>query len=97
MSSADKAIRTTLNAYRDALVASDAASIVPLYAEDGVTMAQHSQTQIGHQAIEEWYKKCFEMLTLDVEFNIEEVVAASDDWTFARTSSKGTQTINATG
>jgi len=97
VSSPDAAIRSTLNAYRDALVASDASSIVPLYVEDGVTMAQHSPTQIGHKAIEEWYTKCFELLTLDVEFTIEEVVVASDEYAFARTSSKGIQKFNATG
>jgi uncharacterized protein (TIGR02246 family) len=97
VSSADQAIRNILQAYRNALVASDAASIVPLYAKDGVTMAQHSPTQIGHPAIKEWYVKCFEMLTLDVEFNIEEVFVVSDEYAFARTSSEGTQKINATG
>ena len=91
-----ESIKSTLNAYRDGLVASNVLAIVPLYTKDGITMAQHSKTQIGHQAIEAWYTQCFKMLTLNVEFSIEEVVVASEKYAFARTTSAGTQKINET-
>jgi uncharacterized protein (TIGR02246 family) len=97
VSSDADAIRNTLNAYRNALVSSDVASIVPLYASDGVTMAQHYPTQVGHKAIEAWYKQCFDLITLTVEFKIEEVVVVSNDYAFARTNSGGTVKVNVTG
>ena len=92
-----EAIRTTLNAYRDALVSSNTSAIVPLYTEDGVTMAQGFPSQIGHDSIEAWYNKCFELITLNVTFDIKEVIVVSDQYGFARTSSTGTQKQNATG
>ena len=92
-----ESIKATLNAYRDGIVSSNVAAIVPLYTNDGVTMAQHSTSQIGRQAIETWYTQCFQLLTLNVKFNIEEVVVASDKYAFARTTSSGTQKFNATG
>ena len=97
MGSDSDAIKTTLNAYRDALVASDAKGCVKLYADDGVTMAQNSTTQVGHDAIADWYTKCFEAITLDVKFDIKEVVVVSNEYGFARTTSAGTQKINETG
>jgi uncharacterized protein (TIGR02246 family) len=92
-----EAIKATLNAYRDALVASSVDDCVKLYAEDGVTMAQGFPTQVGHDAVKVWYTKCFETLTLDVKFDIREVIVASDQYAFARTNSAGTQKINKTG
>lgn len=97
MPSDSEAIKSTLNAYRDALVSSDVEPIVKLYSKDGVTMAQNFQTQIGHDAIREWYTQCFKSITLTVEFEIKEVVVVSDEYAYARTSSSGTQRVNQTG
>lgn len=97
MSSDAEAIKKTLAAYRDALVASNVDAIVPMYTKDGVTMAQHSLTQVGNLAIKDWYTKCFQMIALDVVFHVEEVVVVSDKYAFARTTSSGTVKINATG
>lgn len=92
-----KAIKTTLQSYRDNLVASDAEGCAALYADDGITMAQNFQTQVGSAAVKAWYKLCFSLLSLDVEFDIKEVVLASEEYAFARTSSAGTQTQLASG
>lgn len=97
MSSDAEAIEATLNAYRDGLVASDAPACAKLYAPDGVTMAQGFPTQVGHDAVAEWYKKCFELITLNVTFDIKEVVVVSHEYAFARTASSGTQKVNSTG
>ena len=97
MSSDSEAIKATLNAYRDALVSSDVAAVLKLYAKDGVTMAQGFPTQVGHEAVEGWYTKCFELITLNVKFDIKEVVVASDEYAFARTASTGTQKQNKSG
>lgn len=91
------AIKATLNAYRDALVASDAKGCAKLYAADGVTMAQGFPTQIGNAAVEAWYFKCFEAIALNVKFDIQEVHVVSEKYGFARTTSAGTQKVNATG
>lgn len=96
LSDADS-IKQTLNAYRDALVASDAVGCASLYTPDGVTMAQNFTTQVGFDAIQEWYTNCFQNIALDVEFEIKEAVAISEEYGFARTTSAGTQKVNATG
>lgn len=97
MSTDQKQIANTLQSYRDHLVVSDAAKCAALYTDNGATMAQGFQTQVGKKAIEEWYKLCFSLIALDVEFNIHEIVVASDKYAFARTTSAGTQKVLATG
>ena len=97
MSSDQEAIKKSLLAYGKALVAADVPTIVKLYAKDGVTLAQNFPTQVGHDAIREWYTKCFEAIALDVEFDFKEIVVASSEYAFARTSSSGTQKVQATG
>lgn len=97
MSTDQKRIGNLLQSYRDHLVASDAAKCAALYTNDGATMAQGFQTQVGNKAIAEWYKLCFSLIALDVEFNIREIVIASDKYAFARTTSAGTQKVLATG
>ncbi|KAK0868365.1 hypothetical protein LTS02_003679 [Friedmanniomyces endolithicus] len=97
MTSDTDGIKKTLNAYRDNLVASNVDGCVKLYASDGVTMAPGSETQVGHDAVKEWYTACFKMITLDVEFDIKEAVAITEEYGFARTTSAGMQKINTTG
>lgn len=97
MASDAESIKATLNAYRDALVASNAAGCAQLYAPNGVTMAQGFATRIGQEDVEAWYTNCFKAITLNVKFDIKEVVVVSDEYAFARTASAGTQKVNATG
>ena len=97
MPSADQDIRALLTTYFKHLVTSSAADIVPLYAPDGVTMAQGFPSQVGHAAIKAWYTGCFTQIALDVELTIEEIEVVSEEYAFARTSSKGTQRVLATG
>ena len=93
MSPDSEAIKATLATYGKALAASEVEAIVKLYAKDGVTMAQGFPTQIGHDAIREWYTNVFKAINLDVKFDIKEVVVTSDEYAFARTSSAGTQKV----
>jgi len=44
-----------------------------------------------------WYENCFKNITLDVVFEIQEVVVVSDEYAFATTTSAGTQKDNASG
>ncbi|KAK1006385.1 hypothetical protein LTR54_006909 [Friedmanniomyces endolithicus] len=90
-------IKKTLNAYRDNLVASNVEGCVNLYASDGVLMAPGYETQVGPDAVKQWYTNIRKLVTLDVEFDIHEAVAITEEYGFARTSSAGMLKINATG
>ena len=97
MSSTTNAIGELLARYEAALNASDTQAVLPLYAPDGVFMAQNSPSAIGLTAIQQAYDVLFKAITLNVEFNIAEIVEIAPDWAFARTNSAGTTTIHATG
>ncbi len=56
MPSDSEAIKATLSAYFKHLAAAEVEPIIKLYAKDGVTMAQGFPTQVGHDAIREWYR-----------------------------------------
>lgn len=91
------AIHDVLSTYETALNAQDTDTIVSLYADDGVFMPQHSQPQVGRESIRAAYEGVFVAITLDIEFEIDEIGLLSDNWAFARTRSEGTVRINATG
>jgi uncharacterized protein (TIGR02246 family) len=97
-SSADEtAIRSVMAAYEAALNASDTQAVMPLYADDGVFMAQNFQSFVGKAAVRQAYDAVFKAITLKVKFSIAEVVVMAPQWAFVRTNSAGTQKINATG
>lgn len=91
------AIQSVLSAYETALNAQDTNTIVSLYAHDGVFMPQHSLPQVGRDSIRAAYEGVFVAITLDIDFEIDEIGLLSEDWAFARTRSEGTVQINATG
>ncbi|MDX1486930.1 MAG: SgcJ/EcaC family oxidoreductase [Acidiferrobacterales bacterium] len=91
------AILDVLSTYETALNAQDTDTIVSLYTNDGVFMPQHSQPQVGRESIRAAYEGVFVAITLDIEFEIDEIGLLSDNWAFARTRSEGTVRINATG
>ncbi len=94
----DKAqIQAVLKGYERVLNASDVGGVVKLYTEDGVFMAQHNRSAVGIDQVEAAYTAVFQVIDLNVEFDIVEVEVIGDDWAFARTNSSGTTTINATG
>ena len=92
-----RAVQDVLSTYEAALNAQDTDTIVSLYADDGVFMPQHSLPQVGRDNIRLAYDRVFTAITLDVEFDIDEVELLSEDWAFVRTRSDGTVRINATG
>ena len=92
-----QAIETLLHSYESSLNASDVDAVLKLYAADGVFMPQHAPSQVGLDAIRATYSQVFEMITLAITFDILEVEVISDEWAYARTTSAGTTTINATG
>lgn len=95
--SADTPVRAVLAEYGKALNASDADTILALYADDGVFMPQHSLPSIGKTAVRQAYYGVFQAIKLDIRFEVDEVRQIGPRWAFARTRSEGTVTIQANG
>jgi len=94
---AEAAVIALLRSYERALNAKDVATIVSLYAPDGVFMAQHRPPNVGSGAIAAAYEGVFGMITLDITFEIDEVEVVTPTVAWARTRSAGKTTILATG
>jgi uncharacterized protein (TIGR02246 family) len=90
-------IESVLAKYEWALNASDTDTVMTLYADDGVFMAQHSAPNVGREAIRRAYEGVFNAIDLDIRFTVDELIQASPQWAFARTQSQGFVTIKATG
>ncbi|MBL7775048.1 MAG: nuclear transport factor 2 family protein [Saprospiraceae bacterium] len=90
------AIEKLLFAYRDALNASDTDNVLPLYTTNGVFMPSNAPTAIGHDQIKGAYDFVFSNIQLKIEFFIDEI-EVHGTLAFARTTSKGTTLIHATG
>lgn len=86
-------IEAVLDAYESALNASDAAAVAPLYTADGVFMPPNVPAQIGTEAIQAAYAGFFQTISFELDFTVDEIVVASDDYAFARTHSNGTGTL----
>src|SRR2546421_11554577 len=91
------AIISLLSSYEAALNASDAAAVMPLYAEDAVFMPPNNQSAVGAAAVRQAYDAVFKAIKLDLKFTVAEVVQVAPNWAFARTNSAGTVTVNAIG
>jgi uncharacterized protein (TIGR02246 family) len=97
MNANESAVAAVLQRYQDALNASDTDAVVPLYAEDGVFMPQHSPSAVGAAAVRQAYDAVFKAIKLSVTFKVAEIVVLNPEWAFARTNSAGTVTVHATG
>ena len=96
MENEKSAIEKLLYAYRDALNASDTGKVLPLYTSNGVFMPSNAPTAIGQEQIKGAYDFVFNNIQLKIEFFIDEI-ETNGDFAFARTTSKGTTLIHATG
>lgn len=90
------AIERLLYAYRDALNASDVSKVLPLYTDDGIFMPSNAPSAIGQEQVKASYEFVFKTIQLSIEFYIDEVVV-NGDYAFARTTSRGTTLIHASG
>lgn len=90
------AIKELLFAYRDALNASSTDQVIPLYTADGVFMPTGFPTAVGADQVRQAYDGVFANIKLSIEFFIDEV-QVDGDHAFARTTSRGTTLIHATG
>lgn len=91
-----EAIKKTLFSYRDALNESSTSKALALYTENGVFMPSGAPTAIGQEQVKGAYDFVFSQIQLNIEFYIDEIEVI-DDYAFARTTSKGTTLIHATG
>lgn len=89
-------IKKLLFTYRDALNASDVNKVLPLYTEDGIFMPSGAPTSIGTEQVKGAYEFVFSNIELSIEFYIDEI-SINGDYAFARTTSKGSTLIHATG
>jgi ketosteroid isomerase-like protein len=90
------AIKKTLFSYRDALNESSVDKVMPLYTTNGVFMPSGAPTAIGQEQVKGAYQFVFSNIQLNIEFYIDEIEVIGD-YAFARTTSKGTTLIHATG
>jgi uncharacterized protein (TIGR02246 family) len=92
-----EAIKNTMSSYEAALNASSTEAAMGLYTEDAVFMEPNNPSAVGKIAVRRAYDAVFKAITLKVKFTIAELVVIAPHWAFVRTSSAGTQKINATG
>ena len=88
-------IEEVLQTYETALNASDAGTVLTLFASDGVFMAPNNPSTVGADAIRAAYNGIFQTITFDTELTVEEVVQVAPNWAFVRTKSNGHVTVNA--
>ena len=91
-----QSIEQLLFTYRDALNNSSVDSVLPLYTQNGVFMPTNAPTAIGQEQLAGSYGYVFSNIQLNIEFFIEEI-GINGDLAYARTNSKGTTKIHATG
>ncbi len=89
-------IKNLLFTYRDALNDSDVSKVLSLYTEDGIFMPSGAPTSIGTEQIKGAYEFVFSNIELSIEFYIDEITV-NGEYAFARTTSKGSTLIHATG
>lgn len=92
----EQEIRTLLFAYRDALNASDVDAVMPLYTAGGVFMPSGAPTSVGAEQVKGAYEFVFSNIKLNIDFVIDEITV-DGEYAFARTTSKGSTLIHATG
>jgi uncharacterized protein (TIGR02246 family) len=93
----ERAVAAALAKYEEALNQSDIEAVMKLYASDGVFMPQNSPSSVGTAAVRKAYVAVFNAIKLTVKFDVAEVHQVAPEWAFARTNSKGTVKIHATG
>jgi uncharacterized protein (TIGR02246 family) len=97
MNADEMAVAEVLQRYEAALNAASTEAVMPLYAADGVFMAQHFPSSIGSAAVRLAYDTVFGAIRLTVTFAVQEVKQLAPEWAMARTNSSGTVKVLATG
>lgn len=90
----EQAIRQTLTRYESALNTSDTATIVDLYAKDGVQMAPDAPAAVGRDAVKAAYEGTFKAIALRLKFTVDEVKVLGKTSALVRSHSAGTLKVN---
>lgn len=93
----ERAIRSVMASYNDALNDGSTDEALALYANDGVFMPPYSPSAVGKEAVRKAYDKVFQELKFDVKFTIAELVVMAASWAYVRTNSAGTTGHASTG
>jgi uncharacterized protein (TIGR02246 family) len=92
-----KAIQQLLTNYGTALNASNAATVTPLFAQDGVFAAPGSPTAMGQTQVRAAFDGLFSAVTLTLTFTPANITVVSNDYAFATSTSSGTQVVKPSG
>lgn len=92
-----RAIQQLLDAYGAALNASDAAKVVPLFAQNGVFLAPSNPTATGQTQIRGAFDGLFGAVTLKLQFTPAQITVVNDKYAYATSTSSGTLTVKANG
>lgn len=90
----EQVIRQTLTRYESALNTSDTATIVDLYAKDGVQMAPDAPAAVGRDAVKAAYEGTFKAIALNLKFTVDEVKMLGKTSALVRSHSVGTLKVN---
>lgn len=88
-------IEGVLEAYENALNASDVDKVLTVFTPDGVFMAPNNPSAIGLDALRGVYSGIFQAITFETELTVQEIVQVAPDWAFVRTNSAGFVTVHA--
>lgn len=91
-------IVSVLKDYEKSTNTGDAALAASLYTSDAIMIPAGFATNVGHEAISNFYSYAFAHLQLSLEFEIHmEHIVIGNDIAYATTTSIGTRLIHATG
>ncbi|GAB3641312.1 YybH family protein [Spirosoma arcticum] len=92
-----RAIQQLLDTYGAALNGSDAARIIPLFAQDGVFLAPGNPTATGQNQIKGAFDGLFGAVTLKLQFTPAQITVVNDKYAYATSTSSGTLTVKSNG
>lgn len=92
-----KAIQQLLTSYSAALNASNAATVTPLFAQDGVFAASGFPTATGQTQVRAAFDGLFSAVTLTLAFTPANITVVNSDYAFATSTSSGTQLVKPSG
>ena len=90
-------ILDVLNAYQTALNTSNVDLAVGQFRANGALLSPNAPTAVGANAIRQSYQTTFQAISLNIVFDVAELVFVAPNWALLRSTSNGTIRINATG
>lgn len=81
-------ITNIIKQYENSLNNEDLKGVMSLFSKEAVLVLQGTPTSTGTQSIKSFYKKIFDVIDFNLEFDIKELVIMSAEWAFVRTSTR---------